>query len=123
MEGERDSDSREDALTQEYVHQPLGQEVTAIGGHYLLVKEVRVPFEGREVFYLVGHAAFDTTCCGIGGCAYALIPGFVVRWKHRGEDDGLAISEVEPVGDPHAQQEIQRVIQKQETVQQVIFLL
>ena len=55
-------------MASKYVHQPLNQEVTAIGGHYLLVKEVRLPFEGREVLYLVGHAAFDTICCGPGGC-------------------------------------------------------
>jgi len=109
-------------LIQEYVHQLLGQEVTAIGGHYVLVKEVRLPFQGREVLYLLGHAAFDATCCGAGGCAYALVPGFVLSWKHRDQADGLAVSELEPIRDPRARQEIQRSIEKQEVVQQVMFL-
>jgi len=110
-------------LIEEYIHQPLNEEVTAIGGHYLLVKEVRVPFRGRDVLYLVGHAAFDTTCCGVGGCAYALVPGFVVRWKEKSNHDGLATSEIEPIHDQRAQRELERLIQKQEMVHQVVFLL
>jgi hypothetical protein len=106
----------------EYVHQELNQEVTAIGGRYLLVKEGRLPFQGREVLYLVGHAAFDTTCCGVGGCAYALVPGFIQDWKSGTNEDGLTVSQVESIHDTNAQQKLQRLIQKQEMVHQVIFL-
>ena len=104
-----------------YVHQKLNQEITAIGGHYVLVKQVRLPFRGREVLYLVGHAAFDTACCGVGGCAYALVPGWIVRWQYRKTPDGLAVSQVEPIHDEAVREEIRRLIQKQETVHQVQF--
>jgi len=109
-------------MATEYVHQELNQKVTAIGGHYLLVKEVRLPFQGRNVLYLVGHAAFDTTCCGVGGCAYALVPGFILDWKSATNEDGLAVSQVESIHDTDAQQKLQRLIQKQEMVHQVKFL-
>lgn len=111
-------------MTEEYIHQPLNQEVTAIGGHYLLVKEARLPFEGRQVLYLVGHAAFDTACCGVGGCAYALVPGFVLSWKHKVTTaaGGLAVSRVEPIRDRRVQQELERLIQRHDMVQQVVFL-
>lgn len=105
----------------EYVHQDLNQQVTAIGGHYVLVKEVRLPFHGREILYLVGHAAFDTTCCGAGGCAYALVPGFVASWQSSRTEDSLAVSQVEPIHDAAAQTEIRRLIERVETVQQVRF--
>ena len=105
----------------EYVHQELNQKVTGIGGHYLLVKEERLPFHGREVLYLVGHAAFDTTCCGVSGCAYALVPGFIVRWKGRTNQDGLAVSQVEPIRDEAIQREIRPLIEERETVHQVQF--
>ncbi len=107
-------------MSTDYVHQPLNQEVTAIGGHYVLVREVRLPFEGREVLYLVGHAAFDT-CCGVGGCAYGLVPGFVLRWKYRTDADGLPVSLVEPIHDQAVQQKLARRIKKQEMTQQVVF--
>lgn len=114
--------SREATLAQEYAHQELNQEVVAIGGHYLLVEEVRLPFAGREVLYLVGHAAFDTSCCGAGGCAYALVPGFVLEWRGKRNREGLLVSRVEPIRERDAQQEIERLIRKRETVHQVRFL-
>ena len=109
-------------MVQEYVHQPLNQEVTAVGGHYALVKEARLPFRGREVLYLIGHALFDTACCGVGGCAYALVPGFLVRWKGKRNKDGLAVSQVESIRDEAIQAEIQRLIEQQEIVHQIRFL-
>ena len=105
----------------EYTHQGLNQEIRAIGGHYLLVKEARLPYDGREVLYLVGHAAFDTSCCGPGGCAYALVPGFVASWHSDQTEEGLAISQLEPIENGEIQNDIRRVIEGLETVQQVIF--
>jgi hypothetical protein len=107
---------------QEHIHQALNQETAASGGRYVLIKEARLPFRGREVLYLVGHALFDTACCGVGGCAYALVPGFVVRWKEARNEDGLAVSQVEPIRDEAIQAEIQRLIEQQETVHEVRFL-
>lgn len=109
-------------MVEEYVHQELNEAVTAIGGHYLLVKEVRLPFAGREVFYLVGHAAFDTSCCGAGGCAYALVPGTILRWKVRQTEEGRAVSEVEPVRQREHQVALRHLIQQREMVREVRFL-
>ena len=108
-------------MVQEYVHQSLNQEITAVGGHYALVKEAQLPFRGQEVLYLIGHALFDTACCGVGGCAYALVPGFLVRWKGKRNKDGLAVSQVEPIRDGVIRGEIQRLIEQRETVHQVRF--
>jgi hypothetical protein len=107
-------------LSAEYIHQPLKQEVTAIGGHYVLVKEIRLPFQGRELLYLVGHAAFDGTCCGIGGCAYALVPGFVLSWRTK-ERKGLGVSQVEPIHNQVVQGQVRQLIRKKEVVQQIRF--
>lgn len=109
-------------MFQEYVHQELNQEVTAVAGHYVLVKEARMSFGGREILYLVGHAAFDTTCCGVGGCAYALVPGFVLDWRSQINTDGLAVSRVEAIHDRDIQEQVQRLIEKKEMVHQVRFL-
>ncbi len=104
-----------------YVHQPLNQEVTAIGGSYWLVKEDCLPFQGRQVLYLIGHAAFDATCCGTGGCAYALVPGFVLDWKSSAGREGLSISQVDPIRNPAVQDQVRRLIEARELVQQVLF--
>jgi hypothetical protein len=108
-------------LVQQYVHRDLGQQVVAIGGYFELVKEARVPFGGQELLYLVGHAAFETSCCGVGGCAYALVPGFVASWKGGVNDSGCAVSLVEPIRDPVTQREVRRLIESEELVHQVVF--
>lgn len=105
----------------EYIHQDLNQEIRAIGGHYVLVKEARLPYHGREVLYLVGHAAFDTSCCGPGGCAYALVPGFVANWHSDQTEEGLFISQFEPIENADIQNDIRRLIERLEIVQQVNF--
>ena len=106
----------------EYVHQELNQEVTAIGGHYILVKEDRLPFRDQQILYLVGHAAFDTTCCGVGGCAYALVPGFILKWRCVVNQDGLAVSQVVAIRDEAIQRDIRRLIESREVVHQILFL-
>ena len=108
-------------MVREYVHQELNQEVDAIGGRYVLLKEVRLAFHGCEVLYVVGGAIVDTSCCGVGGCAYALVPGFVVDWKYRRNEGGLAVSRVEPIRDEVIQGRVRRLIGRAETVPQVDF--
>jgi len=109
-------------MTREHIHQPLDEEITAIGGSYRLVKEVRLELDGRELLYIVGHGVFDTTCCGAGGCAYALVPGFVLEWKTATNQDGLAVSKVEAIDSDSARREITRLIRSRETVQDLRFL-
>jgi len=108
-------------LIQEYVHHELNQEISAIAGHYVLVKKVRLSFSGQQILYLVGHAAFDSICCGVGGCAYALVAGFVLDWKQGRNKDGLAVSLVEPIRAEAIQADVRRLIEKNETFQQIIF--
>jgi len=104
-----------------HVHEPLNQEVTAIAGHYVLVREVRERFSGRELLYVLGHAVFDTSCCGMGGCGYALVPGFVLRWHTDRTADGQPVTEVEPVDDPEVQAAITAWIRDRESISQVQF--
>lgn len=106
----------------EYVHRPLETEVRAIGGSYHLIKEARLSHQGREVLYLVGHAAFDNTCCGVGGCAYAIVAGYVLEWKPQANPEGLPVSEVEPVDQPGDQSAIRRQLLEREPISQVVFM-
>jgi hypothetical protein len=106
----------------EYIHQELKQEITAISGEYILVKEVRLPFQGREILYIVGHAVFDSTCCGVSGCAYALVPGFILDWRANHNSAGLPVSQVEPIQSEVAQAKIRKLIFEKEIVHQVQFI-
>jgi hypothetical protein len=109
-------------MAQQWVHRHLNEDVEAIGGHYVLVKEERLHLGGHDVLVIIGNAAFDSTCCGVGGCAYALVPGTVVRYHAGQSPDGLPVSEVKPVRDDRLQKEVRRAITAREVVQQVIFM-
>ncbi len=109
------------AESREYIHYELNREVTAIGGHYVLTQEVRLPFKGREILYVVGYGVVDNSCCGVGGMAFALVPGFVLDWKSTTNNEGLATSLVEPVGDQVTQRENRQLIERREIIHQVQF--
>ena len=82
----------------EYVHPVLGEDITAIGGHYTLTKEDRLVHAGRDVLYLIGYGSVDTSCCGVGGCIYALVPGYVIAYRtHTHPENSRDVSLIEPV--------------------------
>jgi hypothetical protein len=110
-----------DLTAHDYTHPQLGQEINAVGGHYVLTHEKRLPYNGREILYFVGYAVLNSNCCGAGGCAYVLVPGFIKDWKYKKSSSDAFISQIEPVHDFKAQQEIRNFIQKREIFHQVIF--
>ena len=105
----------------EYTHE-IGREVRSISGGYELEMEGKLEMDGEEVLYVVGNAVVDSSCCGVLGCRYALVPGYVRQFKTRQEQQDLWISEVEPIIDTATRQEIIQVLKEKEMVQQVQFL-
>lgn len=105
----------------EFVHHKLGGEVRAVGGEYTMIRETRIALDGRELLYLVGYALFDTSCCGVGGCGYAVVPGFIRDWKTKQTPTGEAVSLVEPIENSDVRKEITEIIIRREMVQQVQF--
>jgi len=86
-----------------------------------LNKEGTLAFRGRDVLYVVGDAMADSACCGVYGCRFAYIPGYVVDWKYRTNDDGLPVSSVEPVGHRRIREMLTVVLQDKLGVTQVQF--
>ena len=97
---------------------PLDEEVNAIGGSYVAIKEIRLPYEGREILYLIGHAAVDASCCGVGGCGYAKVPGFLLDWKAGLSDGSHPVSHVEPIADREVRKAVRRIIAREEGVRE-----
>jgi hypothetical protein len=95
--------------------------VRFISGYYQIIKEARLLSQGRKVLYAIGNAVVENACCGAGGCRFALVPGYVVRWQFETSYEGLPVSEVEPVRDPSVREEIRRRLEQEEFVTQVDF--
>jgi len=108
-------------MIREYIHEKMNQEIETISGHYMFYKEVRLLFNNREILCVVGCAVIDKSCCGVGGCGYALVPGYIISWKSKIDDRGRPVSEVEPIRDQSTQQGVNQLIKQTEIVNQVQF--
>ena len=111
----------EQNVPRDFIHPVLNKAVRTISGHYILSQEKSLSYNGRNVLYFIGCAVVDTSCCGPGGCAYALVPGYIKDWKYKTDRDDLFVSRVEPIRDADVQSELRRMIIKKESVQQVNF--
>lgn len=105
----------------EYIHE-LKKEVRFISGSYQLEREGKIELDEKTVLYAVGTAVVDSACCGIWGCQYAIVPGYVAQLKTRQTDHGLWVSKVDPIKDNETQQKIAEQIKEKEMVFQVQFL-
>jgi len=104
-----------------FAHPALNEEVKSIAGWYLFSKEGTIRLGGSNVLFLVGHGVVDSSCCGSGGCSFALVPGAVVALKYAQDDQGRPVSLVAPITDPATREEIRDLLIRSEGVSQVNF--
>ena len=107
-------------MTKEYTHE-LNTEVRSISGGYCLDEEGIIEMDGRQVLYVLGNAVVDSSCCGVYGCRFAVVPGYVVKWKYKTTEDGIPVSEIEPIPGEQTKQELTRYLKTKEGVTQVQF--
>jgi len=103
-----------------YTHE-LNREIRSISGRYELDREERVHIAEHEILYAVGNAMVDSSCCGVWGCRFALVPGVVVQFKCETDSDQNPVSIVEPIHGEDVRKEIIQHLQEAEGVSQVIF--
>jgi hypothetical protein len=106
-----------------YTHLELRENVDiGIAGYYTPEREVRLPYEGREVLYVVGQAVVESSCCGLtGNWTYAIVPGFVINWQYTQNERGLPVSDVQPISDEATKETIRQIIEKKESAVMVGF--
>ena len=104
-----------------YKHPELGKDIPiGIAGFYTPIKEVRLPYRGREVMYLVGKSVLESSCCGTGSWLYATVPGYVLQWK-TGEEEGQPVSEIQPLQNNVEREEVLKIIEERENTDFVLF--
>jgi hypothetical protein len=104
-----------------YTHFELNKDVPTPSGHYTPHKEVRLPYDGREVLYVLSEAVVDASCCGTGDFNSALVPGYVVKWRGEKNKDGNPVSLVESISDEKIRDAIRKIIKEKENITQTEF--
>jgi hypothetical protein len=101
--------------TKKYVHLKPGQDTSfGIAGRYTPYGVNIIDYNGREVMYEIGQVRMEASCCSLNDWVSTVVPGYVVDWKGSTNEDGLPVTEVEPITDPKARREISEIIQKRE---------
>ena len=76
------------------------------------MEEGKLSYRGKEVFYLVGMAGIEASCCGTGGCAFIKVPGYIRDWKKGRSETGRPVSEVERIEARDQRKEIQDLLKE-----------
>jgi len=108
-------------MNTQYVHQQLGKDVESFAGYYTTLEENRLPYNGKEVLYVVGQATVESSCCGKGSFRYAQVPGYVVSWKERKSETGMPITTVEPIQDDDVREYIRQALEEKYATLQIEF--
>jgi len=100
----------------QFNHPKIGEEVESIAGFYVYTDEKRLQLNGRELLYFVGYSVTNKSCCGVGGCMFATVAGFIKKYAIM-KDGTIIQSEVEPILDEETQAKVEKLLQKQGIMQ------
>lgn len=104
-----------------YIHKDLEKEIKTISGYLTYLEEVQLNFRGRDILCVVGIGIVDNSCCGIGGCRFIEIPGYIASWKSETDNAGNLISKVEPIKNEEEKRGIKVVLDQLYPHSQVSF--
>lgn len=107
-------------MLRHYEH-AINEEIQSISGWYMLDKEETIAYKGKTYFYAMGNGVVEASCCGVGGCRYAVVPGAVMEWKSGTNEVGLMTSLIEPIQDEQIREVLRVLISEKEGVSQVQF--
>ena len=65
------------SATQRHVHQPPGTEVRAPWGEYTVRREGWIPYDDRDVLYVLADIAVGSACCGTATGRILIVPGYI----------------------------------------------
>jgi hypothetical protein len=108
-------------MTVKYTHQELNRDIEAPAGYYTPKKEVRLPYEDREVLYVLSQAVIDAACCGTADYNSVLVPGYIINWQGGTNKEGIPLTEIEPITDKSTQRKISKIIREKENITQMEF--
>ncbi|MDY6842589.1 MAG: hypothetical protein SVW57_00665 [Thermodesulfobacteriota bacterium] len=106
----------------EYTHTHLDEEVELFCGSYTIDTENRLSYNGKEVLYLIGGTGSILSCCGTScGLRYIAVPGYVKSWRHKKNEKGFFVSEIELIRAETEKQEIRTILKDKHELDSIEF--
>jgi hypothetical protein len=106
----------------DYPHPILNAEITAIGGHYVLTHEHRFTIGGTATLVFEGYGIVSASCCGSGGCRYAVVPGELIAYRYARLPGGQWVSRVVPLNAPLRRRPVRQWLAQHRTIYHVVFV-
>ena len=98
-------------MKKEYNHLELGVEVHNIAGYYVPLEEHIIPFDGKELLFLLGFACIESSCCGVRSWNYIQVPGFLLNKNVKEGPEGITgVSEVDTIDDSNTKIRIAEIL-------------
>ena len=109
-------------MLEEYAHFPLNEEIEYSTGCIWKSEETTMPYGDENVLYFVGNTSAAGGCCAgwYPPHMYIMVVGYLRNWQCRTNDQGLPISEVEPIRDEAIRNEITQTLRKQYKINEVV---
>ena len=110
-------------MIREYAHLPLNEPIELPAASYWVTQEASLPYKDDEALCIVRETSpMLSLCAGSApGFRSALVPGFIKRLRYKTREDGLVVSDIEPIEDEKVMKELKRVIQEKYSLIQVEF--
>lgn len=86
--------------------------IKTISGYFTYLEEERLSFRGRDIVYAVGVGIVDNFCCGVGGCRFVEVAGYIVSWKDEVDQIGNVMSKVHPIEGEEEKKGIRVILEK-----------
>lgn len=109
------------SATQRHVHQPPGTEVRAPWGEYTVRREGRIPYDGRDVLYVLADIAVGSACCGTAAGRILIVPGYIGSGGDAPLEENPARSRIIPVRAAREREAIGRILRKRVAPVTVVF--
>lgn len=108
-------------MATDFTHLKVEEETISISGSYSIIREFILEHGDRKILCIIGQAIVDNACCGSGQFIYATVPGYLIGWKEKSNEDGSQISKVEPIKDEEVRREIRKIIRETENILNIDF--
>ncbi len=97
----------------EHIHASCGTEIVLTAEIFKVVSEGYLPYGNQEMLYIECATTAGSICCGAAELRIIHVPGFVVSRHYRiDKSSGNPISEVQPISDDFAREEVKRLLSR-----------